>query len=341
MVAPIQPIAVIGAFVATDFDVPNDRRVFVAGQRARPVAEGVSRALALPVALEASTGGLVAVTILRPLVLFAVDLAIYAGEGAFGDTGAIVQRPAADDGVEGGDEGGLRRAPVAADDGLDFIQVALNGLVARFDERLDARLPPEGAGVVLPHPILPDVEAEEVEADVALVFIECMGHVGFGAAQAQPHLGQPGFGARLRFQQGRQVFAEDHEIIRVADHRDPVPSRDGGDGGLEAVQRDVGEQGGDDTPLRRACFREQEFAFVQDACLEPIAHQASERPDGVEFLEQGVVGDAVEAFLDIGVEGVLGLEADEVEDGFDGVVGGAPRAKAVGVGFELRLPFRL
>jgi len=135
----------------------------VAGQRAHPVAEGVSRALALPVALETPAGRLAPVAILRPLVQFAVDLAIYAGEGALGDTRAIVQRPAADDGIEGRDEGGLGRAPVAADDGLDFIQVALNGLVARFDERLDARLSPEGAGVILAHPVLPDVEAEEVE----------------------------------------------------------------------------------------------------------------------------------------------------------------------------------
>jgi len=141
--------------------VPDNRRVFVAGQGARPVAEGVSRALALPVTFEAPTGRLAPAAILGPLVQFAVDLAIYAGEGALGDTRAIVQRPAADDGVEGRDEGGLGRAPVAGDDGLDFIQVALNGLVARFDERLDAWLPPEGVGVVLAHPILPDVAAED------------------------------------------------------------------------------------------------------------------------------------------------------------------------------------
>jgi len=146
---PIQPAAVVGAFATADpslrsgqaLDVPDNRRVFVASQRARPVAEGISRSLALPVTLEAPAGRLAPVAILRPLVQFAVDLAIYPGEGAFGDTRAIVQRPAADDGVEGRDEGGLGRAPVAADDGLDFIQVALNGLVARFDERLDARLP--------------------------------------------------------------------------------------------------------------------------------------------------------------------------------------------------------
>ena len=259
---PIQPVAVVGAFVATDLDVPCYRRIFVAGQRARPVAESVSRALALPVALETPAGRLAPVAILCPLVQFAVDLAIYAGEGALGDTRAIVQRPAADDGVEGRDEGGLGHAPIAADDGLDFIQVALNGLVARFDERLDARLSPEGAGVILPHPVLPDVKAEEVEPHAPRVLVERMGHVSLGAAQAQSHLGQPGFGARLRFQQGRQVFTQDDEVIGVADHHNPVPSRDGGDGSLEAVQRDVGEQGRDDASLRRARFREQEFALV-------------------------------------------------------------------------------
>jgi hypothetical protein len=55
------------------------------------------------------------VAILRPLVQFVVDLAIHAGEGALGDTRAIVQRPASDDGVEGRDEGGLgRRFPAPA-----------------------------------------------------------------------------------------------------------------------------------------------------------------------------------------------------------------------------------
>jgi len=119
---PVQPVAVVGAFVAADpslrsgqaLDVSHNRRIFVAGQGARPVAEGVSRALALPVTLETPAGGFAPVAILRPLVQFAVDLAIYAGEGAFGNTSTIVQRPAADDGIEGRDEGGLRRAPVAA-----------------------------------------------------------------------------------------------------------------------------------------------------------------------------------------------------------------------------------
>ena len=166
--APIQPIAIVGAFVVTDLDVSCYRRVFVAGQGARPVAEGISRALALPVTLETPAGGFAPMAILRSLVQFVVDLAIYAGEGALGDTRAIVQRPAADDGVEGRDGGGLGRAPVVADDALDFIQVALNGLVARFDERLDARLPPEGVGVVLAHLILPDVEAEEVKPHLSL-----------------------------------------------------------------------------------------------------------------------------------------------------------------------------
>ena len=93
----------------------HNRRVFVAGQGARPVAEGVSRALALPVTLEAPAGGFAPVAILRPLVQFVVDLAIHAGEGALGDTRAIVQRPASDDGVEGRDEGGLgRRFPAPA-----------------------------------------------------------------------------------------------------------------------------------------------------------------------------------------------------------------------------------
>jgi hypothetical protein len=70
-------------------------------------------------------------------------------------------------------------------------------------------------------------------------------------------------------------------------------------------------------------------AVVKEASLEPAAHQLLDGADGAEFLEQGVVGDAVKAPGDVSVEDELGLEADEVEHGFDGVVGGASWAEAV------------
>ena len=43
---------------------------------------------------------------------------------------------------------------------------------------------------------------------------------------------------------------------------------------------------GDDASLWCACLREQEYALVQNACFEPVAHEAGELPDGVEFLER-------------------------------------------------------
>jgi len=76
--ASVGPVAIVGAFLAVDpslrsgqaLDVPDNRRVFVGGRGARRVAEGVSRALALPVTLEAPAGGFAPVAILRPLVQF-------------------------------------------------------------------------------------------------------------------------------------------------------------------------------------------------------------------------------------------------------------------------------
>src|SRR5262249_43879628 len=51
--------------------------------------------------------------------------------------------------------------------------------------------------------------------------------------------------------------------------------------------------------------------------------------------------DAVEAFCDIGVQDELGLVADLVENGLDGIVTGPSRSEAAGVGLEARFPLRL
>jgi len=75
--------------------------------------------------------------------------------------------------------------------------------------------------------------------------------------------------------------------------------------------------------------------------LEPGVDKARNRADGVEFGFQSGVRDAVEALGDVGIEDEFGLEADEIEEGFDGVVGGASGAKAVGVGFKPGFPFWL
>lgn len=98
------------------------------------------------------------------------------GEDAFGDGRAMIQRPAPDDRIEGRDQGLLWSAPVFTNDVPYLFQVALDGFPAGFDERLEAWLPSVRLRAVLAHPVLPDVEFQEVEADVPLVGFEGVGH---------------------------------------------------------------------------------------------------------------------------------------------------------------------
>jgi hypothetical protein len=86
-------------------------------------------------------------------------------------------------------------------------------------------------------------------------------------------------------------------------------------------------------------FWEDGLAVVNYSGFEPATHQALYRADGVQLVQDGIVRDSVEAFGEVGVEGVFGLETDEVEDGFDGVVWRTTWAKAVGVGLEPGFPF--
>jgi hypothetical protein len=59
---------------------------------------------------------------------------------------------------------------------------------------------------------LPDVEAEEVKADVPFVFVEGVCDVGLFGFESQAHFGEPFFGAALGFQQRRQVVTQDDEV---------------------------------------------------------------------------------------------------------------------------------
>jgi hypothetical protein len=91
-------------------------------------------------------------------------------EDLLGNAGAIVPRPAPNGGIEFPDQGGLMIASVFADDIFDFLALAFLGVVRWFDDRLEARFRPEGAGAKLTDWVLPDVEAEKIEARL-LVFV--------------------------------------------------------------------------------------------------------------------------------------------------------------------------
>jgi len=65
-----------------------------------------------------------------------------------------------------------------------FAQESLARLLTRLDQRFETRLTPVGAGAILSHPVLLDVEAEKVKAYVPLVLVERLGHAGFAGLYA-------------------------------------------------------------------------------------------------------------------------------------------------------------
>lgn len=56
--------------------------------------------------------------------------------------------------------------------------MAFDGLVTGADEGFEAGLVAIGSGVVLGDGVLADGKAQEVKADLALIFVEGMGDVG-------------------------------------------------------------------------------------------------------------------------------------------------------------------
>jgi hypothetical protein len=63
--------------------------------------------------------------------------------------------------------------------------------------------------------------------------------------------------------------------------------------------------------------------------------------DGLQFGEQGLVGDVIEAALDVRIQDELGLLDDGQIDRFDGIVAATPGPKAVAVRLEARFPLWL
>jgi len=212
--------------------VPHDGRVGVPRQPACPVAKVVPIALASPVAVEAPATVLARVAEPRPAVQLAEHLVVHPVIRLLGDTRAVVLCPALNDGVEDRNQGRLGRTPVLTYDLPHLAQVSLTSLFARLDQRFETRPTPVGAGTILSHPVLPDVEAEKVKAYVPLVLVKRVGYAGFAGLYAQPHLGQPGFGLLYGLHQGFQVFTRSRNHWRSGSSqpdsvsiRLPKPSR--------------------------------------------------------------------------------------------------------------------
>jgi len=60
---------------------------------------------------------------------------------------------------------------------------------------------------------------------------------------------------------------------------------------------------------------------------------------GVDFGEEGCLINPVEAFFDVSIQAILGVMANGCENGFDGVMTGSTRSKAIAVRGKACFPF--
>ena len=79
--------------------------------------------------------------------------------------------------------------------------------------------------------------------------------------------------------------------------------------------------------------------MVEHSGFEPCPQLAPQVGTRREFGEEGVMRDAVKAFFDVGVQDLFGFLANGRDNRCNRIVAGTPRAKAIAVGCEARLPF--
>jgi len=204
--------------------VTDDSGVAVQSQRTWPIGKGLAVAARMPIAPEAPAASFARMSPLGPLIELVVHLTVKTVKDAFGDGSAKVQRPAATDRVESGDERRLGRAAILVDDLFDTLQVSLLRVFAGFDDGFEAWLAAKGAGAILADAMLADVEAEKVEPDIALVCVEGMRDAGFAGFEFESHLSQSGFGTVFEVEEHLEVIAENDEIIGVANNRSGMSS---------------------------------------------------------------------------------------------------------------------
>lgn len=208
-----------------------------------------------------------------------MELVIHSMEGALGRTGTIVVCPAPNARVQGCDEGRLVAPAVGTDKCFHMFQVTFLGFLTRFDDHLVTV-----STVMFSHRELSDGETKEVKPDATFVFMEAVCNTGLTGVQSQTDFSQPGLSRPSSALQGRQVFAENDEVIRKANDRDAVFLRKGScQGGFETMQGYIRKQGGSYPTLGCPCFGWKDCPFFEDARLQPTAHLSVDVREAVEF----------------------------------------------------------
>ena len=168
--------------------MPFDGGVVVAEQRMLAIGEADETLKSFPVTPITPSGPFARVTESGPPAQFVVQLLPHLVESDFGTTAFVVIGPTPDDGIEFANQSCLRATPIIADNLFQVSQMASDGFLTGSNQGLETGLTSVCPGFVSAHLILPDVEAQEIEADLSLVFIEGVADGRFGGVKLQAYL---------------------------------------------------------------------------------------------------------------------------------------------------------
>jgi hypothetical protein len=166
---PVHPIPIIRAAVACDLDMPSNRHLTMSvkadGVRARGRGStGATGAEPMPIPLDGPSDGFGWVPLMCPVAEFDPSQLVKSRVYDLTHPNAIVVRPAADGGIELVDQRALRQGLRASHNLPDRCQMLLDVGLGGFDEGLVSQAMAARAltRLVLPYPILADVEAETI-----------------------------------------------------------------------------------------------------------------------------------------------------------------------------------
>jgi hypothetical protein len=181
------------------------------------------------------------------------------------------------------------------------------------------------------------VKPQEVKA--RLVALQGVMEVTFSRIDRQSYLCQPCREQLLAMLQDLTVLMQHYTVIRVGD--DTGLRVHFGDGFVQPVQGNQGQQGRNTAALRRPCSGGHAVAIFEDARCEPGFDLTTDTRGRLRFGQEGRMTDTVEALGNIQFQRVLGPKPNTEKNGFDRIPAGASWAKAVGMRGQLGFPFGL
>lgn len=185
---PVHPIPIIRAAVAGDLDMPGNCHLTMGvkadGVRARGRGgKGATGAEPMPIPLDGPSNGFRCVPLMCPVAELDPSQVVKSCVCDLTHPNAVVVRPASDGGIELVDQRALRQGLRASNNSPDLCQMLLDVGPGGFDEGLVSQAMAARAltRLVLPYPILADVEAEKIKP--GLVALQGVADATFGLVQ--------------------------------------------------------------------------------------------------------------------------------------------------------------